>query len=204
MKIAVIGAGNIGGTLSGRLAASGVEVTVGVRSPGGASRERLNGGVMVAAIPDALRGADAVIVAIPGPQVPAFAAEHAAALAGKVVIDATNDLATGHDGTLNHLDAWAEQVPSAVVARAFCTLGFESFRNPDFGGQTATLFWCGPDGREGETVAAIVRAVGLDPVRIGGVEAGGTLDGLTRLWFQLVFGEKMGRHLAFKLLRDEG
>jgi predicted dinucleotide-binding enzyme len=202
MRIAVIGSGNIGGTLSGRLAAAGQEVTVGVRE--GGARGGLDERVAVASIPDAVSGAEAVIVAIPGGQVPAFAGEHGRALAGKLVIDATNDLSGGDEGSLSHTAAWAELAPEAVVARAFSTLGFESYREPTVGGQTATLFWCGPAGEQGAAVEAIVRAVGLDPFRIGGLDAAATLDGMTRVWFRLVFTEKLGRRLAFKLLRDEG
>lgn len=202
MRIAVIGSGNIGGTLSGRLAAAGHEVTVGVRD--GGAREGLDQRVSVASVADAVAGAETVIVAIPGGQVPAFAGEHGAALAGKLVIDATNDLSGGDDGSLSHTAAWAELAPAAAVARAFSTLGFENYRDPAIGGQTATLFWCGPDGEHGDAVEAIVRAVGLEPLRIGGLEAAATLDGMTRVWFQLVFTRKMGRRLAFKLLRDEG
>lgn len=202
MRIAVIGSGNIGGALSGRLAAAGHQVTVGVRD--GGARDGLDERVAIAAVADALAGAEAVIVAIPGGQVPAFAGEHASALAGKLVIDATNDLSGGEDGSLGHMGAWAELASGAAVARAFSTLGHENYRDPTVGGQTPTLFWCGPDGDHGDAVEAIVRAVGLDPVRIGGIEAAKTLDGMTRVWFQLVFTQKMGRRLAFRLLRDEG
>lgn len=202
MRIAVIGSGNIGGALSGRLAAAGHDVTVGVRD--GGAREGLDERVSVEPIAAAVGAAAAVIVAIPGGQVPAFAADHGAALAGKLVIDATNDLSGGDDGSLSHTAAWAELAPGATVARAFSTLGFENYRDPMVGGQTATLFWCGPDGEHGDAVETIVRAVGLDPFRIGGLEAAATLDGMTRVWFQLVFTQKLGRRLAFKLLRDEG
>jgi predicted dinucleotide-binding enzyme len=201
MRIAVIGSGNIGGTLAGRLAEAGQEVTVGVRE--GGARDGLDEHVSVAPVGDAIAGADAVIVAIPGGGVPAFAQEHGAALAGTLVLDATNDLSGGEDGSLGHVGAWAKHAPDAVVARAFSTLGFENYRDPTVGGQTATLLWCGPDGDAGATVEAVVRAVGLDPVRVGGLEAAATLDGMTRMWFQLVFTQKMGRRLAFKLLRDE-
>jgi hypothetical protein len=38
-------------------------------------------------------------------------------------------------------------------------------------------------------------------VRIGGIDAADTLDGVTRLWFQLAFAEGMGRRLGVRLLR---
>ncbi len=204
MQIAVIGAGAIGRTLSQRLAGSGQTVTVGVRSPQSAPRAEIDPRVQIATVEEAIATADAVIVAIPGGQIPGFAREHGGRVAGKVVIDATNDIAGGTGGSLNHLDAWAEAAAGAEVARAFSSLGWENFADPDFGGTTATLFWCGPDGSAGHTVEAIVRAVGLDPVRIGDLGAAGTLDGVARLWFQLAFSQGMGRRLAFRLLRDEG
>jgi predicted dinucleotide-binding enzyme len=204
MRIAVIGAGSIGRTLSRRLAEAGHDVTVGVRSPQTAARDEIDARAAIATVEDAVAAAEAVIVAIPGAQIPAFAAQHGARVAGKVVIDTSNDLATGHAGSLNHVDAWQEHAPGASVARAFCSVGWENFAEPDFGGTTATMFWCGADGAAGETVEAIVRAVGLDPVRIGDLGAAATLDGLARLWFQLAFSQKMGRHTAFRLLRDAG
>lgn len=204
MQIAVIGAGAIGRTLSHRLAEAGEDVTVGVRSPENAARDEIDARARIATVEDAIERADAVIVAIPGAQVPGFARDHAGRLGAKVVIDATNDLASGHAGSLNHVDAWAAQAPGVSLARAFCSVGWENFAEPDFAGTTATLFWCGPDGAAGDTVTAIIRAVGLEPVRIGDLGAAATLDGVARLWFQLAFSEGMGRHLAFKLLRDAG
>jgi hypothetical protein len=202
MRIAVIGAGSIGRILSHRLAAAGHDVTVGVRTPQRAPREEIDARARIATVEDAVGTAEAVIVAIPGAQIPAFAQEHGARVAGKVVIDTSNDLATGHAGSLNHVDAWQEHAPDASVARAFCSVGWENFAEPVFAGTTATLFWCGAGGAAGESVDAIVRAVGLDPVRIGDLDAAATLDGVARLWFQLAFSQRMGRHLAFRLLRD--
>jgi hypothetical protein len=204
MRIAVIGAGAIGRTLSARLAESGHDVTVGVRSPGSAARDELDARVGIAAVEEAIAAAEAVIVAIPGARIPEFAHEHGARVAGKVVIDTTNDLASGHAGSLNHVDAWEAAAPEASVARAFCSYGWENFADPVFAGTAATLFWCGPDGTAGDTVEAIVAAVGLEPVRIGDLTAAATLDGVARLWFQLAFTQGMGRHTALRLLRGDG
>jgi 8-hydroxy-5-deazaflavin:NADPH oxidoreductase len=204
MRIAVIGAGAIGRTLSSRLAVSGHEVTVGVRSPQSAARDEIDARAGIAAVAEAIAAAEAVIVAIPGAQIPAFAREHGARVAGKVVIDTTNDLAGGHAGSLNHVDAWAAAAPDASLARAFCSYGWENFAEPMFAGEAATLFWCGPDGTDGDTVATIIAAVGLEPLRIGDLTAAATLDGVARLWFQLAFAQGMGRHVALRLLRGDG
>jgi hypothetical protein len=37
---------------------------------------------------------------------------------------------------------------------------------------------------------------------IGGIEQADVLDGVLKLWFALSGGQKLGRHLAFKVLTD--
>ena len=83
MKVAVIGAGNIGGTLGSKWAAAGHDVVYGVRSPGAPGS---------AAIADAVAVAEAVVLAVPGAAAKEVLASLGTALAGKVVIDATNDV----------------------------------------------------------------------------------------------------------------
>jgi predicted dinucleotide-binding enzyme len=68
MRIAVIGAGAIGRTLSGRLAGSGHDVTVGVRSPGSAARDEFDARVGVASVEDAIAAAEAVMSPSPAPR----------------------------------------------------------------------------------------------------------------------------------------
>jgi len=202
LRITVVGAGAVGRALMNRLA-DAHDVTLGARDPAGgsaaAAAAELGGRVRVAALDEALAEADAAIVAIPGGQVPSFIAGSGGRLDGRLVIDATNDRTPS--GALHHVPDWQRQAPGAVVARAFCTLGWENVGEPVYDGVPATMFWCGPDGEAGETVAAIIRDTGLDPVRIGGLEAADTLDGVTRLWFQLAFTQALGRRIGFRLLR---
>jgi len=83
MRIAVIGAGNIGRTLGTKWAAGGHQVVYGVRSP--AAPE-------TASIADTVATAEVVTLAVPGAAAKDVLATLGAALAGKVVIDATNDI----------------------------------------------------------------------------------------------------------------
>jgi predicted dinucleotide-binding enzyme len=181
-------------------------VRLGSRDPAGetatATRAALGDRIAIEPLDQALRAADAVIVAIPGTRVVELAEANASALSGKLVIDATNDLRGGHGGALHHLPDWQRLVPGAELARAFCSVGWENIAQPGYGGETATMFWCGPEPPTGDAVEAIIRSAGLEPVRIGGLEAADTLDGVARLWFQLAFAQGLGRRLAFRLLRD--
>ncbi len=93
MKVAVIGTGHIGGTLGSKWRAAGHEVTYGSRR-GGDGQEG-PGGAPLRAIGEAMDGADVVVIAVPGGAVGEVLAEHGAALAGRVVVDATNQMGGG-------------------------------------------------------------------------------------------------------------
>jgi 8-hydroxy-5-deazaflavin:NADPH oxidoreductase len=194
VKIAVVGAGNIGGTLASKLADAGNDVTVGVRSPEGRQVE----GARLASTTDALDGAEAVILALPGGAVASFLREHGDALDGVVVIDAANSI--GGAGPAHHADAFAQHAPGALMVRAFNTLGWENFADPTFDGERTDMFWCGPEGRASAVAEQIVGDVGLRPVRVGGPEAIDAVDGVLGLWFALMTERGGNRRLGFKAL----
>jgi predicted dinucleotide-binding enzyme len=186
MKIAVVGAGNIGQTLGGKWVAAGHEVVYGVRSPEAAG---------AATISDAVAGAEVVLLAVPGPAAKDVLATLGDELAGKVVIDATNDMQGA--GKLHALDELAD---GAHPVRAFNTLGWENYADPVFDGVKADLFYAAEEGHAKRVADALIADVGLEPVWLGGVETFDIVDSLTRLWFQLTFQRKLGRRLAFKML----
>jgi len=86
MKIAVVGTGHVGGTLGQRWRAADHEVVYGSRAGSGMGP----GGVPVMPVGDAVTGADVVVLAVPGGAVGEVVVANAAALADKVVIDASN------------------------------------------------------------------------------------------------------------------
>ena len=137
-----------------------------------------------------------MLLAVPGGAVPDLLAEHAGALDGRVVIDATNDVGGER---LSHADRYAELAPGARFVRAFNSLGFEMFAEPSIGGATAELFWCGP---EDAGIEQLIADVGLRPVRVGDIDAVAAVDGVARLWLTLVFRQGYPRRLAFRLVTD--
>jgi predicted dinucleotide-binding enzyme len=189
MRIAVIGAGNIGRTLGGKWVTAGHQVVYGVRSPGAPD---------TAAVADAVATAEVVTLAVPGAAAKDVLAALGAALAGKVVIDATNDI----EGT-GKLHALGELTDGAHPVRAFNTLGWENLADPIFDGVTADLFYAAEDGHANEVAHRLIAEVGLRPVWLGGVDAFDLVDSLTQLWFTLAFQRKLGRRLAFKMLVDQ-
>jgi predicted dinucleotide-binding enzyme len=190
MKIAVIGKGNIGGTLGGKWAAAGHQVTYGVRDGAGPGP----GGTPARAVGDAIRDADVVVLAVPGQAVPAVVSEHGAALAGKVVVDAVNRIGAAEFDSRALVAAAA---PSARYVRAFNTLGWENFADPAPG---VTLFFAAdPEARA--VAEELISAVGLEPAFVGDATATAVVDSLFPLWLALVKQNGGNRRLALRLVR---
>ena len=198
IRVAVLGAGVIGRSLAGRWREAGHDVTIGVREPGRADVAEFAAsiGAQATTMPDAVRASDVVLFAISGnavddvlPAVPE--------LDGKIVIDATNDV---RGAQLNHVSAIVAAAPSARVFRAFNTVGWENFVDPDYDGVPGDLLYCGPDGDTSAVVEALIAATGLRPVRVGDQDAVAIVDAMTRLWFALAFEQGWGRGVGFKVL----
>jgi predicted dinucleotide-binding enzyme len=198
MKLAVIGAGNIGRTLGQKWAQAGHEVRFGVRNPDDSKFDDVRPLGPVDSIAESLAGAEAVLLSLPSGAVVDFAAEHGAGLAGKIVIDATNNV---RNPEMNSLAVLQEKAPGAQLVRAFSTLGWENFANPRLGGEPIDLFFAA-QAEARPTAEQLIHDIGLRPVYVGGLEAAPTVDGLTRVWFALALGQGRGRRMAFKLMQE--
>jgi hypothetical protein len=202
LNIAVLGAGNIGGTLGRRWVNAGHSVAFGVNDPGGknaqALRSELGNRAKIGTIADALGGnPDVVFMALPGAIMDSTIAQYASQLDGRIIIDAANKMGAA---SMNSFGSLQQYVPGARIYRAFNTYGYENFANPEFDGVQADLFFCGTPSDSREVVERLISAVGLRPVYLGGIEQVGIVDGIAGLWFALAVGQSRGRHLAFKVL----
>jgi hypothetical protein len=203
MNITILGAGNIGGTLGGKWSQAGHQVRFGVRDPQSekarALRVKLPGAV-VEPIGQAIPPGDVILFAVPSAAVEGIVRENSRALAGKIVIDATNNFGAP---IVNSLLTILKQVPTARAYRAFNALGWEIFAQPQFKGTLADLFYCGPEDIQtrGE-IERLIYDVGLRPIWVGGLDRALVVDALGTLWVTLSFQRGMGRRLALKLLQE--
>jgi predicted dinucleotide-binding enzyme len=198
MRIAVIGKGNIGGSLGSKWIAAGHDVVYGTRDgsgegPPGASTGP--GGAPVASIGDAIEHADVVVLAVPGKVAGDVVAEHGAALAGKTVVDAVNRIGAPEFDSRAII---AQAAPQARYVRAFNSLGWENFANPMPG--TNMFFAADPDARA--TAEELITAVGLEPAFVGDASATATVDGLLPLWFALVQQNGGNRRVALRVIQE--
>jgi predicted dinucleotide-binding enzyme len=188
MRIAVLGTGNIGGTLGTRWIEASHEVVFGGRS----ARADGPGGNPVVPAADAVGAADAVLLAVPAAAVTDLLGEIGEQLDGKVVVDATNNI---RGAVANAHDAVTGNAPGASYARAFNTLGWENFADPL---PESDLFYAA-DADAREITEDLISSIGLRPVYVGDAAAAGTVDALLGLWFALM-QQRGSRRLAFRAL----
>jgi predicted dinucleotide-binding enzyme len=190
VRVSIIGTGFIGSTLGHSLADAGHHVVYGSRHP---EDEVASGaGATVVPIGEALADPDVVILALPGAAVAELTAAHGDALAGKLVIDATNQMG------VPVANARAALPPTVRYARAFNTLGGENMADPVFDGERADMFFSAPAG-DRETVETVVADVGLRPIYVG-EDQEAIIDALFQLWVALAMRQGRGRRLALRLL----
>ena len=199
MKIAVIGAGKIGSTLGKKWAIAGHAIRFGVRNPSDQKYADLHHIGDVQTIDEAINAADIVLVSLPGTAVMDFATEHGAALAGKIVIDSTNNM---RNPVMNNLALLSNEAWGVHLVRAFNNLGWENFDNPTLESIRIDLFYC-CDLDSRPVAEQLISEVGLRPVYTGDLSTAPIVDGLTRLWFALAMGQGYGRRIAFKMLEEE-
>ena len=191
MRIAVIGKGNIGGSLGSKWIAAGHDVVYGARDGSGEGP----GGAPVASIGDAIEHADVVVLAVPGKVAGDVVAGHGAALAGKTVVDAVNRIGAPEFDSRAII---AQAAPQARYVRAFNSLGWENFANPMPG--TTMFFAADPDARA--TAEELITAVGLEPTFVGDASATATVDALLPLWFALVQQNGGNRRVALRVIQE--
>jgi predicted dinucleotide-binding enzyme len=191
MDIAIIGTGFIATTLGRALVGAGHRVSFGSRHPDD-SEDGAVPGAEVTSVADALAGSEVVILAVPGPAVVDLTANHGSALAGALVIDATNTMGAA---TVN---SRAELPATVRYARAFNTLSGETMADPQFADGPADMFFSAPPA-DRSAVEAVIEGVGLRPIYVGEDEEA-VVDALFSLWIDLAVTQGRGRHLALRLL----
>lgn len=208
MKIAVLGAGNVGGGLGKLWAGRGHEVRFGVPDPGSEKIKALlagtGGRAKAGSNLEAAGASEVVVLSVPWP-----AAEQAIRdcgdLKSKVVIDCTNPLRSDLQGlVVGQTTSAAEQVAAwsgAKVVKAFNTIGAGDYGNAEFAGTRADGFYCGDDAASKAKVKPLIADIGLNPVDVGPLRNARLLESLAMLWIDLAVNQKWGANHAFKLLR---
>ena len=189
--IAIVGTGNVGGTLGKRWAAAGHTVIYGSRTPNDkrvALLVRESGREASVALPrDAAARADILIVSVP------FGAAKEVVpglgdLTGKVLIDPINYIRildrypAPTDLTMSvgeHVQSWA---PTAKVVKAFNTVNFNIMADRQRASAPVTVMLCGDDSDAKERVACLVQDIDLQPMDMGPLSSARYVEDMYRLY----------------------
>jgi 8-hydroxy-5-deazaflavin:NADPH oxidoreductase len=189
MTTAIIGTGGIGSAIARRLASGGE--TLRLSSADNKSARMLAAQIGPAAVVavdnrDALKGADAVVLALRFTVLKGVIEQITDSLAGKVVVVPSNPLSTDAHGKVSRVLPEGQSSGEVVggwlpagarLAMAFGTMSADllesaSNRSPE----PAVLFYATDDDQAGEEVERLIRTAGFEPVKVGGIEQSGRLE----------------------------
>jgi NADPH-dependent F420 reductase len=187
MKVAIIGAGNVGTALATALTRAGHKVTITARDPQHATKAAETSGASTAPTnAAAAESADVVITAVPATSIPEVATEIRQPASGKPVIDVTNRMAPTDQGldmdtTSSNAEELASLLPASPVVKAFNTLFASNQADPSADGVQLDGFVAADDEAAKATVLELVESIGLHPVDVGPLKRARQLEGLAFL-----------------------
>lgn len=192
-KIAVIGTGNVGSALGPEFAALGHTIVYGSRTPNEKDVQDLvaktGRGATAATQPEAVQGADMVLLAVPG-NLAVQITQSLGDLSGKIIIDPTNRVNRGSsDGYADHdvpggsnAELIQAAAPGAKVVKAFNTLNWTKMVDPESSGGPVSIPIVGDDAAARAAVAELVEGMGLEPVDLGPLRFANTLEEMLVIW----------------------
>ena len=205
MKIAIIGAGNVGSALARGLKGKGHSVVVGTRSPDEAAAKALaqETRAQIAEPADAASTADMVILALPW-STAEQAVKHLGPMEGKVVVDCMNPLGMV-DGalglTVGHNRSGGEMVqdwlPEARVVKTLNQVGAEIMADNAAMPHRPVMFMAADDADAKRPVATLLEDLGFEALDAGDLTKARLLEPLAMVWINQALFRGKGRQWAF-------
>lgn len=187
MKIGIIGAGNIGGTIGAHWVEAGHDVMFAVRDPAriAAMVAGLGEQASIGSPTEAVAFGPVLLFAAPYGAWPDFAAAHGPALSGKVVIDAANPYRERDGGVVDAVEALgrgaagyvATLLPKTHVVKAFNTIFWKDLRDQAHRPPPRLAIpLAGDDHAALATVKILIEDAGFDVVAAGSLATSTRID----------------------------
>lgn len=203
MKIAIVGGGNVGQALGRAWKAASHDVVYALREGSDKAKQLSKDGFSVAALADAAKMADVIVLAIPFTEA-ATVIEALGPLQGKIVIDATNPVSPDLEIELGFDDSAGETVAllaqGARVVKAFNTTGAENMAKAKDFPVKPVMFVAGDDDGAKKTAQKLADDIGFEAIDAGLLKASRYLEPMAMQWIKLAYGGA-GKQFAFALVR---
>jgi predicted dinucleotide-binding enzyme len=176
MKIGIIGAGHIGGTIGELWTKAGHPVFFSSRHPEELKDlvARLGPLAQAGTVDQAIGFGDVVFIAVPYGALPQIGKDYGKLLAGKIVLDANNAVANRDGAIAEEVErdgigvTSQKYLPGARLVRAFNTLSYMIFaREANRPAPRLAVPIAGDDPEAVQVAAGLVRDAGFDPVEVG-------------------------------------
>ena len=209
MRIGIIGAGNIGGTLGKGWMKKGHSVKFGLRDASASKldelRKEVGAEAEAASVREAASFGDVVVLATPWGTTE-MAIRSAGNLSGKTLLDYTNPIAPDLSRlelglTTSGGEQVAQWATGAHVVKIFHTTGYDNMASPVYPEGRAVMFYCGDNGAAKKTAHQLAADLGFDPADAGLLTAARLLEPYAMLWIQLAIRQGFGLNFAFRLMR---
>jgi 8-hydroxy-5-deazaflavin:NADPH oxidoreductase len=194
MRVGIVGAGRIGANAARLLAAAGHEVKLSFardQSRLTALAGEVGDRASIGAAAQAVAFGDVVIFAVPWDVIP-LALEQAGDLAGKIVVDTTNQFGAGRMPPAGQTAAQfnAARMPGARYTKSLNTLtaGFQADAAGRLGAARVVQWICGDDLQAKHVVAGLIDDIGFAPIDLGGTASCAVMEAPRRAG--AVYGEE--------------
>jgi predicted dinucleotide-binding enzyme len=207
LKIGVIGAGRIGGTMGEHWVKAGHEVMFSSRHPENLKEmtTRLGPKARVGTPREAAAFGDVIFIAVPYSAIPQVGRDYAGEMKGKVVVNASNPIPR-RDGPMAEEAqkkgagaADLEYLAGTRVARAFTFPGAGTFRSEAHRQGDRVAVAVAADDKEAMEVASrLVRDAGFEPVQVGGLARAKDFQPGTALFGKTMTAREMKQALGLQ------
>lgn len=208
MRIAIIGAGNVGGAIAHGLKGKGHDLTLGARDPDSAPSQALAAatGASVHVPARAAELAEIVVLALPWGAAE-MAVRDLGDLSGKIVVDCMNPIgrtAAGMGLTVGHGTSGGEIVqgwlPGARVVKTLNQVGAEIMADAGRLAQRPVMFMAGNDDAAKASVGQMLTDLGFEALDAGDITRARLLEPFGMVWINQALMRGKGRMWAFAVV----
>jgi len=205
MKIAIIGAGNVGSSLAKGWALKGHEVVFGVRNTNSEKTKKalaLHSSLRAISIKDAISESEVVLLATPAGEVKEIAQEIKPFLKNQIILDSMNSVSAKPEGFQNTFEALKAYTEYEHIVKCFNSTRAENMANPNYPDGAVDMFMAGSSKKGKEIARILALDVGFkECYDFGGDDKVPLLENLALCWINLAYMQGQGRNFAFKIVK---